>query len=73
MYKKYQDIGKLYPLICKNKTLNIMKISILLLLFGIFSVSATGYSQEARVSITQQSTKYSLKSKLRQTIRSGLT
>ena len=42
MYKKYQDIGKLYPLICKNKALNIMKISILLLLFGIFSVSATG-------------------------------
>lgn len=40
MYKKYQDIGKLYPLICKNKALNIMKISILLLLFGIFSVSA---------------------------------
>jgi len=36
MYKKYQDIGKLYPLICKNKALNIMKISILLLLFGIF-------------------------------------
>lgn len=29
MYKKYQDIGKLYPLICKNKALNIMKISIL--------------------------------------------
>lgn len=41
MYKKYQDIGKLHPLICKNKALNIMKISILLLLFGIFSVSAT--------------------------------
>ena len=56
MYKKYQDIGKLYPLICKNKTLNIMKISILLLLFGIFSVSATGYSQEARVSITVNNT-----------------
>ncbi len=44
MYKKYQDTGKLYPLIRKNKTLNIMKISILLLLIGIFSVSATGYS-----------------------------
>ena len=75
MYKKYQDIGKLYPLICKNKALNIMKISILLLLFGIFSVSATGYSQEARVSITvkRQSMKFSLKSKLRQTIHSGLT
>ena len=56
MYKKYQDIGKLYPLICKNKALNIMKISILLLLFGIFSVSATGYSQEARVSITVNNT-----------------
>lgn len=56
MYKKYQDIGKLHPLICKNKALNIMKISILLLLFGIFSVSATGYSQEARVSITVNNT-----------------
>ena len=33
-----------------------MKISILLLLFGIFSVSATGYSQEARVSITVNNT-----------------
>ena len=56
MYKKYQDIGKLYPLICKNKALNIMKISILLLLLGILSVSATGYSQEARVSITVNNT-----------------
>lgn len=56
MYKKYQDTGKLYPLICKNKILNIMKISILLLLIGIFSVSATGYSQEARVSITVNNT-----------------
>lgn len=33
-----------------------MKISILLLLFGIFSVSATGYSQEARVLITVNNT-----------------
>lgn len=51
MYKKYQDIGMLCPLICRNKTLNIMRISVLLLFLGIFSLSATVYSQEARVSI----------------------
>lgn len=43
MYKKYQDIGKLHPLICKNKALNIMKISILLLLFFIWNIFCLSY------------------------------
>lgn len=35
----------------KKKAINIMRISLLLLFLGIFSISATTYSQEARVSI----------------------
>lgn len=56
MDKKHQDIGVLYPLICRNKSLNIMKLSILLLFLGIFSVSATAYSQEARISMKVNNT-----------------
>lgn len=40
MYKKYQDIGKLYPLICKNKALNIMKnINSVTFIWNIFCLS----------------------------------
>lgn len=56
MDKKHQDIGVLYPLICRNKSLNIMRLSILLLFIGIFSVSATAYSQEARISMKVNNT-----------------
>lgn len=51
MYRKYMDIGYLYPVSNKKKTLRIMRISTLLLFLGIFSVSATLHSQEAKVSI----------------------
>lgn len=51
MYKKYQDIGILCPNKFRIKALNIMRITILLLFLGIFSISATAYSQEARVTI----------------------
>lgn len=51
MYKKYQDIGILCPLNYRKKALNIMRLTVLLFFAGIFSVSATVYSQEARVTI----------------------
>lgn len=51
MYKKYQDIENLCPNKFRIKALNIMRITILLLFLGIFSMSATVYSQEAKVTI----------------------
>lgn len=52
MYKKYQDIGILYLFTSRNKALNFMRITLLLLFLGMFTVSATVYSQDTRVSIT---------------------
>jgi TonB-linked SusC/RagA family outer membrane protein len=54
MYIKIQEEGRVCP--NKNKTrikriLNIMRISVLLLTVGIFSLSASIYSQDAKVSI----------------------
>ena len=54
MYKFFKHQGQLCPIKIKkksNKFLKIMKISILLLFIGIFTISATGYSQEAKISI----------------------
>lgn len=51
MYKKNSDIGLLCPINYRKKALHIMRITILLFFAGIFSISATGYSQEARVTI----------------------
>lgn len=51
MYKNYQDTGILCPNVYRYKALHIMRLSILLLFLGIFTVSATGYSQDTRVSI----------------------
>lgn len=51
MYRKNMDIGFLCPIINSKKALHIMRLSTLLLLLGIVSVSATSYSQEAKVSM----------------------
>lgn len=51
MYKKNQYTGKLCPLFCIRKSLNLMKIVLMLLFSGIISVSATSHAKEARVSI----------------------
>ena len=55
MYKIFKHHGQVCPLKNKkkiNKILNIMKISILLILAGVFTISATVYSQDAKISIS---------------------
>ena len=49
MYQKTCSMGSVCRILCDKKSLNIMKISVLLLFMAIFSVSAKSYSQEARV------------------------
>lgn len=51
MYKKYKDKGLLCPYENNKRIVNIMKITVLLLCAGILSVSAVGYSQDAKVSL----------------------
>ena len=49
MYQKSCSTGSLCRILCNKKSLNIMKISVLLLFAAVFSISAKSYSQEARV------------------------
>ena len=57
MYKKFQYQGYLYQKKVKkikNKIVNVMKVSILLLFAGALSISASVYSQDAKVTIKLQ-------------------
>ena len=51
MYEKNQYIGELYPIFCIRKTFKLLEMLIILLFFGINSLSATSNLKEARVSI----------------------
>lgn len=56
MYKKTGCLGLLCPVLSIKKVINIMRLSALLLFLWIFSISATTYSQEARVSFDLKNT-----------------
>lgn len=51
MYKNTSGILLYYLFLYHNKVINIMKISVLILFIGIFSISAKSYSQEAKISL----------------------
>lgn len=51
MYKKTLCTGNLFPNMCTKRTLNIMKTIFVFLFIGMLSVSASSYSQSAKVSI----------------------
>lgn len=55
MYKQNLEKNVLSPLIIGKKILNVMRISILFIFIGIFSVTANTYSQDAKVSINSNS------------------
>lgn len=52
MYKKTLYKVLLYPVLYSSKAFKIMRITILLLIVGMSSVSASSYSQEAKVSMS---------------------
>lgn len=52
MYKKTSCTRDYYPIKCLKRTLKIMKTIFVLLLVGMYSVSAASYSQNAKVSIS---------------------
>lgn len=51
MYKNTSGILLYYFFLYHNRVIHIMKISMLILFLGIFSISAKTYSQEARISL----------------------